>query len=274
MINLSAAGLTQTEANAYHILLSKKEWKPSELAKNVGETRTNMYKILDKLVAFKLAEKFDKNKKLHYRATNPTRLLQLSQEHRKKRELAEKELELNAQALLNDFIKTHEQPGIRFFQGKEEIKSVYLDQVADKKPIYFMLSPKAIDYYGFEQMHKLRMLAADAQVHRYALTPDNIMATKNFAATDPHFLLSRTWLEAQDYTAPLEWGVYGDKVYFVTFGEDAMGMIIESKAMSLGFMQVFRLIERGQRLLPDYESLPRLAKKTAIVKNQHPHNSM
>ena len=73
MINLSAAGLNPTEAHVYQVLLSKKEWKPADLAKNVGESRTNMYKILDKLTALELAIKFDKSNKIHYRATNPTR---------------------------------------------------------------------------------------------------------------------------------------------------------------------------------------------------------
>ncbi len=259
MINLSAAGLNETEANVYQTLLSKKLWKPSDLAKSVGETRTNIYKILDKLAQQGLAEKFDQDKKIHYRAANPTRLLQLSQEIRLEKEQAEKELELNAQNLLNDYIKTHEQPGIRFYIGKEEIENVYLDQVAEAQPIYFMLAPNAIDYYGYDRMTELRMLAVNAGIPRFALTPDNKNATKNYAETDAQFLLSRTWLGLQDYTAPLEWGVYGDKVYFVTFGEDAMGMTIDSPAMAAGFMQIFKLIEDGQKNKPDYAKLPLVA---------------
>lgn len=261
MLQLTAAGLTQTEANTYKALLTKKSWKPSELAIFVGETRTNMYKILDKLVSLDLAEKFDKAQKLHYRAANPTRLLQLAQEIRTEREKAQKELELNTQDLLNEYIKTHEQPGIRFYIGKDEIKNVYLDQVDEKKPIYFMLSPAAINYYGYEQMHELRMLAVNAGIQRFALTPDNINATRNFATTDKQYLLERTWLEATDYTAPLEWGVYGNKAYFVTFGEDAMGMIIDSPAVSAGFFQVFKLLTKALSERPNYAELPRLASK-------------
>jgi sugar-specific transcriptional regulator TrmB len=74
MTNLSAAGLTETEAKFYTALLEKKTWLPAELAKFVNETRTNSYKILDKLVEQGLAERFDQNKKLHYRAVNPAQL--------------------------------------------------------------------------------------------------------------------------------------------------------------------------------------------------------
>lgn len=259
-MNLTAAGLNKTEATIYESLLKRKEWKPAELAKNVGETRTNMYKILDKLTAVGLAKKFDKNNKIHYRATNPTQLIQLSQNLRSERAQQEKELELAAQQLLNSYIKIHEQPGIRFFIGKEQIGEVYEDQVQDANPIYFMLSPKAIDFYGFERMHSLRMLAVNAGIPRYAITPDNLRVPANYIESDKKALLTRTWLAQQDYTAPLEWGVYGNKVYFVTFGEDALGMIIESEAMAKGFMQMYNIIESGQKAKSSYSKLPKLPK--------------
>ncbi|HPD98931.1 MAG TPA: helix-turn-helix domain-containing protein [Candidatus Saccharibacteria bacterium] len=262
MINLSAAGLNPTEAHVYQVLLSKKEWKPADLAKNVGESRTNMYKILDKLTALELAIKFDKSNKIHYRATNPTRLVQLAQEHRAQLEQSQKELETSTQSLLNEFIKTHEQPGVRFFMGKDDIERVYQDQVNDQKPIYFMLSPKAIDFYGYAQMHKLRMLAVKAKIPRFAITPENTRVPSNYEETDKAYLLTRTWLEANDYTASFEWGVYGDKVYFVTFGEDALAMIIESKAMAEGFKQIFSIIDSRQRSKPSYARLPKTYKYT------------
>src|SRR3954466_7788124 len=113
MIDLSAAGLSPTEAKCYTALLDKAEWKPSELAKSVNETRTNCYKILDNLVAAGLAERFDKDKKLHYRATNPSHLLELARTRRMEQEKAEKELELQTNSLLSSYFKIHEQPGIQ-----------------------------------------------------------------------------------------------------------------------------------------------------------------
>ena len=65
MINLSAAGLNETEANVYQTLLSKKLWKPSDLAKSVGETRTNIYKILDRLVELGLASRLKQRNSLN-----------------------------------------------------------------------------------------------------------------------------------------------------------------------------------------------------------------
>jgi sugar-specific transcriptional regulator TrmB len=259
MINLSASGLSPTEAYIYETMLTKKEWLPADLSKTTKESRTNIYKILDKLTSLALVEKYKKDKKLHYRANNPNRLLQLAYE--KKQAFSQHELELEAasQELIKQYIKNNEQPGVRFFVGKDQIKAIYQDQVEENQEILFVLSPKAIDYYGYGEMHNLRMLAVNAKLPRKAIVPDNRKATKNYKETDRKYLLTRTWLDKSDYTAPLEWGVYGDKTYFIAFGEEALGLIIESKAMADGMKQIFNLIDRLQRSSPSYDKLPIIA---------------
>jgi len=261
MISLEAAGLSETEAKCYTALLEMDEAKPSELAKVVNETRTNCYKILDKLTARKLVERLEKGTVLRYRATNPTRLLELARERRVMLEQNERELELQVQTLLSDYAKTHEQPGVRYFVGKDEIEEIYADQVKVGKPIHFMHTIAGIDYYTYEHMHYLRMMAVNAGIERYALTPDTHLAHANYKETDKGFLLKRTWMQEHDYTAPVEWGTYGDKMYIISFGEDAMGMTIDSKQIAAAFTQVFKLVERGQRAHDWYAELPRLARK-------------
>jgi len=265
MIDLSAAGLTAKEAKCYQFLLRQPDWLPAELAKEIDESRSNCYKLLDKLVSFKLAEKFDKNKKLRYRATNPAQLIQLAHDKKAAQQASEDELELNVNALVGEYLKTQEQAGVRFFQGKEDLKNIYADQVATQKPIYFVHSLSGIDFYGYDHMHDLRMLAVNAKIPRKSLTPDTEQATIDWQETDDKFLLKRTWLDHEDYTAPVEWGTYGDKVYIISFGSEASGLIIESKQIAESFKQIFKLLERGQRLKPDYGDLPKLARKKATV---------
>lgn len=267
-MNLSAAGLSQTEAKVYEALLSKKDCKPSELAKTVHETRTNMYKILDRLVELGLAYRFDKNKKLHYRPANPTRLIELARMRRAEQQSAELSLEADVQNLLGQFVRTQDQPGVRYFQGADEIMQMYEEQATTGLPIHYMLSPKAIGYFDFPTMHELRMKAVRAKVPRSAIVVDSKIATRNYKETDAQYYLSRTWLQHNDYTAGLEWGVYGNKVYMVTFDNDAFGMIIESQSMADGFLQLFKLIEKLQRATPDYQSLPKLAQYNQPITNQ------
>jgi sugar-specific transcriptional regulator TrmB len=260
MTNLEAAGLSETEAKAYTALLSRPDWQPSVLAQFVGETRTNTYKILDRLVELGLADRYDKAKKLHYRAANPSRLIELAQELRESRIAAEQDLELNVQHLTQEYVKANEQPGVRFYQGEEAIGDIFKQVAGAHEDVLFVHTTAGADFYSFKTMHNLRMLAVNAGVKRRALTPDNASATKDYKDTDPLVLLSRTWLKKDDYTAPVEWGVFDDKLYIISYGKEALGITIESQQIADAFKQLFTLVERGQKLLPNYRSLPQHAK--------------
>jgi sugar-specific transcriptional regulator TrmB len=259
MVDLSAAGLTQTEAKCYLALLEKPEWKPAELAKYVHESRTNCYKLLDKLVEYGLAERFDKTKKLHYRAANPTQLLVRSRELRAAREASEKELEAETQNLIQEFYKTNEQPGIQYYQGESEIRQIFEAIAQSNEEVVYINTKAGIDFYGFPTMHNLRMLAPLKKVSRRALTPDVPAAPKDYKDKDPLVLLKRTWLKQSDYTTPVEWGAFDNKLYLISYGKEALGLIIESQQIADSFKELFKLLERGQKLLPDYARLPRNA---------------
>lgn len=258
---LSAAGLTDTDATVYEILLKTPDAKPSDLMKLANESRTNMYKILDRLVVLGLATKFDKNKKLHYKAANPARLLQLAREQREESEKAERELVVVTESLTHEYIKTHEQPGIRYYQGTDEIATIFDTIAHAKSEVLFVHTDKGIDFYGFETMHKLRMKAVKAGVNRRALTPDVPRATIDYKTTDPLVLLKRTWLAAGEYTSPVEWGVYDDKIYIISYGKEALGLTIESKQIADAFKELFVIIESNQKLRSDYNNLPLVANK-------------
>jgi sugar-specific transcriptional regulator TrmB len=259
MLDLSAAGLTPTEAKCYTAILERKAWKPAELAKYVNETRTNCYKILDKLVDYGLAKRFDQNKKLHYSAMNPARLLELSRLQHEAHEAAEEELELNTRNLAQKYYKANEQPGVRYFQGESEITQIFNEIAKAKEEVVFVHTLAGVDFYGLDVMHNLRMLAPKAGVHRRGLTPDEERATIDYKDTDALVLLKRTWLKESDYNAPVEWGAFDDKLYLISYGQEALGLIIENPQIAASFKQLFALIERGQKLLPNYQKLPLLA---------------
>lgn len=258
MTNFEAAGLTQTEAKCYIALLDVAEMKPSELARIVNESRTNCYKILDKLCEYRLVERFNKGKISHFRASNPTRLLELARERRAAAEQAEQALEQEVHSLNQAYITKHEQPGVQHFTGPDGIAKIYADQITVGRPIYFVNTLAGIDFYSYETMHQLRMQAVKAGLRREALTPDTPLINSDFVQTDARYLLQRTWLRSQDYTAPIEWGAYGDKLYIISFGTEAMGTVIENKNIAESFRQLFKIMKRGQRNQPWYDTLPRL----------------
>ena len=253
---LKAAGLHESLANTYVALLDNDYITPAKLATITKESRTNTYKLLDELVTLGLASKLDMAKKLHYKAESPTRLATLARERLD--ELTSQELHIKSQlpAMLKRYYENHEQPGVRFYQGKEGIEEIYEEQIQIGKPIQFMKTRADIDFFGFKFMHEIRNLAPKANIQRKAFTPDAPETPKDIAESDKKMLLERTWYLPEDYTAPVEWSVYGDKVSIISFGQEAIGMVIDSPQVAESLRQMFALLDEGLKRRPGYKKLP------------------
>lgn len=250
---LSAAGLSEKQAYCYEILLSHNMLKPAELCKKIGESRTNTYALLDDLVEMGLVEKVDYQKKFHYRAVSPVQLLNLVRIRREAINYQEKEVQQLIPKLLKSYYEQHEQPGVRFFQGKKGIEEMYMEQIRVKKPIWLWRTRADIQFFGFEFMSKVRKLAPKSGIARKAFTVPSPEVPKNHKESDAKGQLTRTWYKPADYSAPVEWAVYGDKVAITSFGNEAIGMIIDSPQIAESVRQLFKLLDEGLKRRPDYK---------------------
>ncbi len=259
IMQLENLGLTVSQAKAYLSLVKSRSLTPPELAVQIKESRTNSYKILDRLVELGLAEKTDKNKRLAYSAKNPIILEELARQKRDAVLASERQIKDQMPALLNYFFTFSEQPGVRFYKGKDQLKDIYFDQINTGEPIYIIRPDYNMDIYDFDYMTEIRHMARRAGIKRYAITPDRAKAPKNYKESDPFMLLDRTWLPAGDYTAPVEWNAYGNILAVMSFGTEAIGMIIESPQIAEAFRQLYYLLEAGLKLRPGYGLLPKHA---------------
>lgn len=253
---LKAAGLHETLANTYLALLDNNYITPAKLSKITKESRTNTYKLLDELVSMSLANKVDIEKKLHYKAESPTRLLTLARERLDELESLETQIKSNLPLMLKRYYQNNEQPGVRFYQGKNGIKEIYEEQIQVGKPIQFMKTRADIEFFGFKFMHEIRNLAPKAKIKRQAFTPDAPETPIDIKESDTQMLLDRTWYLPEDYTAPVEWSVYGNKVSIISFGQEAIGMVIDSPQVAESLRQIFKLLDEGLKRRPGYENLP------------------
>lgn len=244
-------GLTEAQAKAYIALLTHGRLTPPELAKLTGETRTNAYSVLDRLVDIGLAKKDETQKKIGYLPSNPSNLETYAKAERLKAMEREKSANELIPKLSSLYFKQDYEPGIRYYRGKKELSKIYDDQVANGETIYFIQSPKDFEYYDVAFMQKIRTAASKKGVKRVGLCPDrqNIVHSK---AADEKNLLNRTWMSLDDYTAPVEWGVYGDKISVISLGKEGVGMIIDSPQIAESMRQIFRLAQAGATALyPD-----------------------
>lgn len=236
---LVEAGLTEAEAIAYTFLVQNSPIAPPRLSELINESRTNTYKLLESLEELGLAQKDESDKKIKYWAKNPNALLQRVKDKQEEAELSAKKLQSSLPSLVNDFLKHNEQPGVRFFQGKEGIKQVYEDVLENCEEVLVIRSPQdnkflPEDFYNEYQDRRAR-LGIKTQI-----------ITSKISTKQKDLLLgkSRTVISKEQYNAPVEYDIYGDKVAILSFDKEAVGMIIESPQIAKSMKQLFELLSK------------------------------
>jgi len=266
---LEDIGLTKIQAQAYQSLIKNGSQSAPALATLIGESRTNGYKVLDKLCEYGLAVKEQVQGKFKYAATSPAALEQFVKLQAEV--VRQKERRLNAELpnLLDYYFAHSERPSIRYFEGKDGIRDIYKDQVTTGKEMYYIRTMADLSFLGFEELHKLRNLYPKFGVERKVIIQDSLPGDipsnerVSVEESDKHMLIDRTWIHEQDYTAPVEWASYGNKLSIISYGEEAMGMIIESAPIAEAFRQLFGLLDEGLRRRPEYRQMPLKATYTA-----------
>ncbi|MEI7521933.1 MAG: helix-turn-helix domain-containing protein [Candidatus Saccharibacteria bacterium] len=243
---LEQFGLNKTQSKAYLALIKNGSLTPPKLAESITETRTNSYAVLDQLVGLGLAKKIEKNKKFTYHVENPIALEKLATKHRDEALRVEKQVKDAMPTLLNFFYTFSEQPGIRFFQGIDGIKEIYNDTLRTRQDIYLLRSPLDQDLMTLDFYDKYRKQRSRLGIKTHMLSPSNDSNTRN-EETDSLHNIFRTRLPKNAYTGSVEMSIYGNKVALISFGEEAIGMIIESPQIANAMKQLFHLAQVGAK---------------------------
>lgn len=254
--NLIAVGLNEQQASAYALLLEIGETSPPVAAKKLGLSRTNTYKVLDRLVELGLAAKSDKNKKLVYSPTNPMSLANLVAEERNAAAKREEAVNVVMSKLLEKYHEHTEQPSVTVVSGRVKVADAYRAQINQLEPIYFIRSRADIPVMGFDSMHEIRVTPARHGVKRYGINPDLASGT---TATDGHKRsnMERTWVRQEDYDAPVEWSVSGSSLLIVFFGTEPHAITITNPIIADAFKQIWHLLNNCLQSMPYYKDLPR-----------------
>lgn len=241
---LCKIGFTTAQAKAYIYLVRAGSLTPPELAVKIKESRSNTYKILDRLVEMGVVRKSTEHKRATYLPENPVSLESAAKKNRDDALLREQQIK-DAMPLLLSYFYTHsEQPGVRFFQGKDGVREVFNDMLRTGQTIYLIRSPADVAFYDKEFFAAFRAKRAKLGIETHALTVDVATAIHD-PAEDTKNNFHRTWLPADAYTAPVEYNIYGDKLAIISYGQEAMALIIDSPQIAASFRQLFGLVQAG-----------------------------
>jgi hypothetical protein len=217
-----------------------------------------------------LAAKEPHGGKFRYAAASPAALEQFVKQQAETIRQKERRLNIELPHLIDYYFEHSERPSIRYYEGAEGLAKINKDQAITGKPIKFIRSLADAEFLGLQGLHRMRNTFPRLGIPRetiiqdylpYELPEDNRMPVEE---SDKAMLLTRTWIDREDYSAPVEWTIYGDKLSIVQYGEQAMGMVIESAPIAESFRQLYTLMDKGIRRRPDYAEYPKQAKYTAI----------
>ncbi|MEM6997566.1 MAG: helix-turn-helix domain-containing protein [Patescibacteria group bacterium] len=239
---LCKIGLNKAQALAYKALVQRKGAKPSTVAKLIGETRSNTYAILDRLVDMGLAYREDVNKKYTYYPESPQVLESILIEQISSQQADLELLKKKMPKMLGAFHSDKGSPSVKISSGIDAISVSYKDQVAtEDRYIRFIRSIHDIGYMGFERMKSIRYLARENKKRRLGITP-HLAADKLLdERSDSRTSLRRRWLDENSYTAPVEWVVSGDNIWAVIFKDEGYVVELENEHLAESLRQIFDL---------------------------------
>ena len=241
---LEQIGLNQTQAKAYVALISAGSLTPPQLSDKIQITRTNAYEVLKQLEEQTLAVKTGSGAKLTYRPENPSNLEKLMETRRNQVIEHETRLRTFMPQLMTYFYTYSEQPGVRFYQGKAGLIQIYEDMLRTRQTIYLIRSTADDRFLDLDFYNRFRKQRANLNIKTVAITPD-VPNVNHDPDVDQQNQFHRTWINPKLYTAPVEWDIYGNKVAILSFGEEAVGTIIESPQIAAAMRQIFTLMQQG-----------------------------
>lgn len=250
---LISCGLSQKQARTYRALVTLKKARPASIAKLTGETRSNCYALLDKLVELGLATKVDENKKFTYYPTSPLALKTLLDKKRQETENQIADLERKMPHLLSAYQIGGEAPKVTIHRGKKELEKMYVQQLKQKgAELHFIRTRADIAYFGLQKMQEIRFLSGAYKKQRFGITPFLAYGKRSVENDSRAGNLKRAWIESTDYTAKVEWVVSGDQVQAICLDKEGYGITIDHPEIAKSMQQILQLLQKNIKQNPDY----------------------
>ncbi len=239
---LKELGLNPTQIKVYIAFIENGEMSPTAVSQVTKESRTNSYMVCKSLQDLGLISAVGEAK-TKYQANNPIALEKLAERRRQDLADAETKVKRSMPVLLNYYYSFTEKPGIKMVQGAEGLKEIYNDTLRARKTIYHIRTPEEVRVLGDRFVQSYIKKRVENKIKIYSITPPPQKLSPK-TKTDEELLFFRKLIPDGEYDAPVEFFAYGDRVAFLIYGEELMGLVIDSPALAKAIKQLFNIIRR------------------------------
>lgn len=238
---LISLGLKEKEVEVYLAILGFKRSTVTDIFKKSGITRTNIYQYLEVLLQKGLIYKTTLKKRISYGAEDPKKIIAYLNKQQKEIENKKNKIEEMMPELKNIFSQSFEKPSVKFYEGREGIKSIYQDLVNNKKNIYSIFSPENFfKFFDYKENHILIMTLRDNGGMLYNLMEKSGEASKRLRIRDySDFVKTKILPEKIRFKTDLL--VAGDTIALISF-ENLIGVVIVDRAIAEMQEKMIKLI--------------------------------
>ncbi len=251
-------GLTESQAKTYIALVRYGQLTPPQLAVKIEESRTAAYMSLAKLEEIGLAHKLEGAKKQTYAAANPSALSKYLEARRQELASVEETYRESMSNMLSYYYAHRPEPGVQYFQGAEGLRKIYEDHLRTGEFIHIVRTPADEKHFG-DILYTYMDQRAKLDIHSELLgawQPYEIEWSKK---NNERLKRTTDSFPPDAYTAPVEIAIYGSKVSYISFGDETVGMIVESPQIAQAMRELFGMAKVGagelmKRRYPNLES--------------------
>jgi len=243
---LQQLGLSEKEAKVYLASLELGSTSVLEISKKAGLKRPTTYYAIEELIKKGLMSSFEKGKKRYFSAESPERLISLVSVQRRKAQALEEDLQKVLPELNKFFNLAGERPKVRFFEGKEGMRTIQEDILKSKfnsmeefvpiDPGYRLFPPHHRDH-----RHKI------LEIHKKVPMRAIYTSKKGPILPAKEANLIRRFVPPEKFPFTADILIYGNKTALITFVGKIIGVIIESEGIAQTLRTFFNLAWEGAK---------------------------
>ena len=241
--SLETVGLSPLQAAAYALLLDKGTINPADSFAALGTTRSNAYKVFDRLCEMGLVRKEKHKSRTTYILESPAALAEHVALMRNQATASEEMVSSMMHTLLSKYSKHTDQPDITTFSGKEQVREAFIRQLNLREDVYFVRSYSDLPVMGFDTMHEIRMTPAQHGLQRHAIMGAPTQGTHIDYKPHKRSHLDITWSESHEYTAPVEWSATESSLLIVLYSQQPHAILVTNPLVASAFLQLWHMLD-------------------------------
>lgn len=235
---LKDAGLLPSESTVYLYLLENGLTSPPQIAKGTKIARTNCYHVLQSLKEKGLVEEHTQGKRKTYLASDPEAIARSLE--RKKEAISRLLPDLRAL-----YTTQKNKPKIRFYDGLEQIKEIYLQTLS------------AQEIFGLGSTKQLTELAPDffadylEQLRTRGIVFNDILSHPSKEKSGPQMqsilkgLYEARYFSAEHQDFPTDILMWEDTIALITLEEPIFGTVLTNPLLAKTFRIIFSNLWKG-----------------------------